>query len=529
MSASTKRKERQAAREAGVDKKLLAAQREAELKAKSRRRWTLGTVAVALLIAVILFLNSGFLYSNTTALTIGDENYSPAEFGYQYANQYYNLANQYGSYASFIGLDTSTGVAGLADQACSMLEEGGTWQDYFMEVTKTAMTQYKAIEDYAAAEGITLSEEELAQIDAEVNSIDEFAREQGYSNGDNFLAANYGEGVNKQLAREAAVQGLIVNKAAVGYTEALEYTAEELDAQYESYNGDKDYFDYAYYYVMSETVEDEEGNYAATEETKAAAKAKAEAVLAAYAALGNEESEDDEETAVKPEMSVEERLNAALAEAGIADASCISTTGQGQALGAYAEWMKAQTVAGEATVVENEAGSGYYVVAFIARNDNDYNLAQVRHILVKAAADETGAFTDEAKAEAKAKAEEILAQWEAGEATEESFAALANELSEDGGSNTNGGLYDTVQKGQMVEEFDAFCFAKHKSGDTGIVYGEVAGSYAGYHVMYYVGEGENCADYIARTELANADSQAWLEELVSGYEAIEKFWIKLAV
>lgn len=513
MSASTKRKERQAAREAGLDKKQLAAQREAELKAKSRTRWTLGGVAVALLIATILFLNSGFLYTNTTALTIGDESYSPAEFGYQYANQYYNLANQYGSYASFIGLDTSAGVAGLADQDCPMLEEGGSWKDYFMEVTKTAMTQYKAVEDYAAAQGITLSDEELAQIDAEVNSIDEFAREQGYSNGDNFLAANYGEGVNKKLAREAAVQGLIVNKAAVGYTEALEYSAEELDAKYESYNGDYDYFDYAYYYVMAETVEDEEGNYAATEETIAAAKAKAEAVLAAYAAS---EVED-----------VEERLNAAITEAGV-DASCISTTSAGQSLGAYKEWLMAQSVSGEATVVENEAGSGFYVVAYIGRNDNDYNLAQVRHILVKAVADESGVYTDEAKAEAKAKAEEILAQWKAGEATEESFAALANELSEDGGSNTNGGLYDTVQKGQMVEEFDEFCFARHKSGDTGIVYGEAAGSYAGYHVMYYVGKGENCRDYIARTDLANADSQAWLEELVSAYEPVEKFWIKLA-
>ena len=107
MSASTKRKERQAAREAGVDKKQLAAQREAELKAKSRTRWTLGGVAVVLLIAVILFLNSGFLYTRTTALTIGDDSYTPAEFSYQYANQYYNLVNQYGNYTSLIGLDTS--------------------------------------------------------------------------------------------------------------------------------------------------------------------------------------------------------------------------------------------------------------------------------------------------------------------------------------------------------------------------------------------------------------------------------------
>ena len=527
MSASTKRKERQAAREAGLDKKQQAAQREAELKAKTRVRWTLGTVGVVLLIAVILFLNSGYLYKNTTALTIGDESYSPAEFSYQYANQYYNLANQYGSYASLIGLDTSNGTAGLEDQDCPMLEEGGSWKDYFMDVTKIAMTQYKAVEDYAAAQGISLSEDEIAQVDAEIAQVDEFAKSQGYSNGNNFLAANYGEGVNTKIAREAAIQGLIVNKTAVGYTEALEYTAEELDEKYASFNGDYDRFDYAYYYVMAETVEDEEGNLAATEETTAAAQAKAEAILAAYAALGEVENEEDEAAEPKAELSVEERLNAALTEAGV-DAQCISTSGTGQSLGAYGDWLKAQTVTGEAGIVANDAGSGYYVVAYIGRDNNEYNLAQVRHILVKAVADETGAYTDEAKAEAKARAEEILDQWKAGEATEESFALLANELSEDGGSNTNGGLYDDVQKGQMVEEFDEFCFAGHKAGDTGIVYGEVAGNYAGYHVMYYVGEGENCADYIARTELENADSQAWLDELVSAYEATEKFWIKLA-
>ena len=46
MSASTERKNRQAAREAGTDKKMLALEKEAKEKAKSKRRWTIGTVAV---------------------------------------------------------------------------------------------------------------------------------------------------------------------------------------------------------------------------------------------------------------------------------------------------------------------------------------------------------------------------------------------------------------------------------------------------------------------------------------------------
>ena len=191
------------------------------------------------------------------------------------------------------------------------------------------------------------------------------------------------------------------------------------------------------------------------------------------------------------------------------------------------EWAMGSRKAGDATVAENSTADGYYVAVFISRNDNHYKLAQVRHILIKAEADENGEYTDEAKAAAKARAEEIYAEWKAGDATEESFAALAEEYSEDTGSNTNGGLYDSVRKGQMVEEFDAFCFGGHKSGDTAIVYGESAGSYAGYHIMYYVGEGQLCSESIAESDMRSADLEEWLDSLIADYEPVKSFWFKL--
>lgn len=126
MSASTEKKQRQAAREAGTDKKTLAEQEAAKKKAKSNRRWTLGTIGVILLIALILFLNSSFLYTHTTAISIGDASYSPAEVSYVYANRYYNWIQSYGSYASIFGLDTSTGIAGLKQQECPMYDDGRT-------------------------------------------------------------------------------------------------------------------------------------------------------------------------------------------------------------------------------------------------------------------------------------------------------------------------------------------------------------------------------------------------------------------
>ena len=72
----------------------------------------------------------------------------------------------------------------------------------------------------------------------------------------------------------------------------------------------------------------------------------------------------------------------------------------------------------------------------------------VRHILIQPEEDEDGNISDEAWTAAEEKAQEILAEWEAGDADEESFGELANTYSADGGSNTNGGLYEDVYPGQ---------------------------------------------------------------------------------
>ena len=130
--------------------------------------------------------------------------------------------------------------------------------------------------------------------------------------------------------------------------------------------------------------------------------------------------------------------------------------------------------------------------------------------------------TDEAKAAAKARAEEILAEFEAGEKTEESFAALAEQYSEDQGSNTNGGLYENIYQGQMVPEFNDFCFGGHKPGDTAIVYGE-SSSYAGYHVVYYVGEGPLYSSYIAKSALQSEAMSDWSDGLTNACEIAEGF------
>ena len=116
----------------------------------------------------------------------------------------------------------------------------------------------------------------------------------------------------------------------------------------------------------------------------------------------------------------------------------------------------------------------------------------VRHVLImpEGATNETirtETFSEEAWAASEKRAQELLDSWLAGDKTEDSFAVLANENTEDGNDSNmdgtpDGGLYTGVTKGQMVEEFEAWCFDEaRQTGDTGIVK-----TMFGYHIMYYV-------------------------------------------
>ena len=112
-------------------------------------------------------------------------------------------------------------------------------------------------------------------------------------------------------------------------------------------------------------------------------------------------------------------------------------------------------------------------------------------------------------AAAKAKIEEIEAEWLAGDKTEESFAALAEQYSEDEGSKANGGLYETIGKGDMVGDIDTFLFeAGRKVGDTAVLHGN-NGSYDGYHLVYFVGEGQLYGLAQAEAQMTNEAYTEW--------------------
>ena len=518
MSASTERKNRAAAREAGTDKKTIARQEAEKKAAKSRRRWTIGSILVAILLIVIILLNSGFLYKHTTALSVGERNYSPAELSYTYLTQYSNFLSQYGSYASLFGLDSSQGAASLKSQECPMLGEGKTWRDYFLENAENSLLQITALNQYAKANGITADADEIAELDAELASLDSTAKTYGFANANRFLAAQYGTGVNTRVVRSMMMENAVAAKALDVYSDSLAYDDSALEEHYASFEGERDYFDYAYYVVNAEVPSAEDSAEAAdsapTEQALLEARMTAEAIETAY-----QDGYDIED--------VTERFNAAIEAESDTGTATVRSRVSGGSLGDLGEWLRdSSRKNGDIGVVEASDGTGYNVAVFLSRDDNHYPTVAVRHILIRAEASEDGTYTGEAKQAALDRINEIKAEYEAGDQTEESFAALAEQYSEDAGSNTNGGFYEDIYRGQMVQEFNDFCFAPHKSGDIGVVYGE-SSSYAGYHLVYFVGEGEQYSNVIARNDLTDTAVNDFLSAQMEGLEPVLRYWAKL--
>ncbi len=366
MSASTERKNRQAARSEGTYRKDILAQEEAAKKKKQSIKWIIVGVALVIFFAIAIYINTGAMYRSLSALdvsstevTVGDitvpaveRSFSVAECNYVYNMQFVNFYNTYGSYASMFGLDVNSP---LDEQSCPMAPEDQkdnyTWDDYFRDATKSLLTQMAAFEAYAKANDITLDKSDLESVDKTVSAIEDAAKENNYRNASKFLAAQYGKGTNESVARGILELEALANKVQLAITGAQSYTADQLTEKYESVKDSYDKFTYSYYLVAVETEKNEDGTAAdPTDEAKAAAHATAEAILAGV--NGGSTLADAAKAAVEgAEIKEQSALAGSSVEADIA------------------EWVKsADRKAGDSAVVDGSSGS--YVVIFTARDNN---------------------------------------------------------------------------------------------------------------------------------------------------------------
>ncbi len=483
MGASQYKKKRVTERESGPSKSQAE-----ELRKKKRDRilYTVGGILLVLFIAVVAFVNSSLFTRGLAAVKVNDASYSVAQTRYAYQSAYNQFYETYQDYISFM-LDPSQP---LSEQDCSMPGyEGKTWDDYFKDAGVESLRQLTVLNAEAKAAGYELSEEDRSSIENNLATLGMYAQVYGYTT-DGYIALYYGEGNNETTVRQMLELSQLASSFGDSKRESYTYTDEALDDYYANVADDYSTFNYFYTFLAAD---DEDALDDAREDAEAIMDAAGESVEAFKAAVleqtGTEATEQDSSWSSLSDLK---------------------------------DWFTDPArVPGDMTTVETS--SGIRVYCFQSVEDNNYRLANVRHILIRAKdEDGDGVYSDEEKEAALTALKDIEAQWDG---TEEGFIALAEQYSEDPGSNTNGGLYENIVKGSMVEEFDDFCFAKHKSGDTDIVYGE-SDNYAGYHFVYYVGEGQLYSRYIAKNLMSNEDYQSWLDALMANYPAKRTFMFR---
>ena len=523
MSASKKKKLR-SENTAKLTERQIAEQKEAK-KIKLYSIIFAVVLVAMVVVAIVVGVNrsieaSGVHEKNTVAATVGEHQISNAELSYYYIDYVNNYANTYGSYLSLFGIDPSVAL----DKQVIDEETGETWADNFISEAASSVQAIYALADAAEAEGFTLPQEQQDQVDIMSNNLDSYASIYGYSNTDAFLKAQYGNGASKEGYMEYYQRNLLASAYQTNHQENLTYTDDQIreadnadPVKYSSYS-------FAQYHIpvskfLTGGTTDESGNTTYTAEEREAAIAAAKTAIAPL---------------TDSEINTVDALNEAIAameiNAGTEASSTVYTDQASTGINSYLSgWVTAENrEPGDVTCIEipgtvkDENGedletiTAFYVVLFTGKNDNEVELVNVRHILVSFEGDaqEDGTYSEEVKEAARASAEEILNEWKSGDATEDSFAALANEKSTDTGSNTNGGLYEDVYPGQMVTAFNDWCFdSARKSGDTGIVETNY-----GYHVIYYVGTtGQTYRDYQIVNELISSDMEAWSQELLESY------------
>ena len=500
MSASREKKNR-LGQPTSVDNPKTAREIQ-QRKEEKRSNVMYGTIAVLFVIVAVISIiwKSNVIPRTVTAVTIGDEKYTAAEVSFYFNNAYQNFIGQNYSYLSMLGLDTTKD---LKDQQFG----DQTWYDYFLDQAMTSMEQVQAMNDLAAQEGFAWTDELQAQLDSAMSSLSSTASMYGATD-KQYLASLYGSSMSMKIYEEQLQRSILADAYMQSYEDSLTYSDDQLT---ETYNADPNSYDKASYEAVwisgaADTTDADGNEVEVTDEMSEAAMAAAkEAADSMYASWQGGESLSD------------------LAD-GNEDATYSDTERGSYSDSVLGNWLfDSSRRSGDSAVLEDTDSSGYYVVSFRDRYQETAPVVNVRHILIQPesttlSSDDEGYDADvEAKdAAAKQKAEDLLAEWKAGDATEDSFIALVEEYSADTGSVPDGGLIaDVSPDSSLVESFRDWCLdSSRKVGDTGIVE-----SPYGYHIMYCSSFGEPYWKVLVRNTLAAQDFNDWYEGVLADYTA----------
>ncbi len=486
-------------------------------------------VVVALLVAYVGTgtVRKGFMHSTlqwTTAIPAvsvksddGDKiTVSVATFNYYFAMQYNNIRSmqstyeQYGLSLADNNLDVDLDKSLSSQTTTNDDGETVTWLEYlYEEALESIKNTYIYYNEAVKANGGTdpeITEEQQTELNDTINQYKETANGYGFTVSGYFVQA-FGKGVTEKVFRREATRSYI----AQNYQDQLkeqysntEYSDEDYDAYKTEHQSELE--------MVSLRIFE-----AANEDEAKAFYSELKADGSNFTDLCVKYSESDYDKAYYADANASTKLYAtrsSLQSGGYAITTETTDEESGESTNEGLDWIfSSDRSTGDTNQVST---SVVYMIAPVAIPDVE--TVNVRHILIAPETDDESTSAKDATTEqwaaALEKAQSILDQFNSGDGTEEDFAALATENSTDTGSSSNGGLYENVTPGQMVDTFNNWCFEDGRNtGDTAIVQTEY-----GYHIMYFVGQsGMPVWQYTAQQALASADSSTYADTLAEKY------------
>ena len=421
--------------------------REEEKRKEQQQRKIAKIVGVVVVIALVAFAASfpvrAYLATHEPYVTINGEDITKVEFDYNYNNVVTNYVNQNGTFLSYFGLDVTQ------DFSTQMYSDNLSWKDYFEEMTVENMKKTKGLKAEADASGYEYDASK--EVENFKTSVKNAAKNAGTST-KAYIKQAYGQYATINNISEYMAETARVNAYFEELSESMKASDEEIDAYYEENKADYDSVDY-YLATFSAEFPDED---ATDEEIDAAMNDAYELALAA---------EDN----LMEEGDLYTNVTQADADYEISD------------------WLFDESrTSGDTTVIDDADNNMYYAVQFVSRYRNETLTANVRVVVPE-----------------NIDGQALLDEWNAGEATEDSFAELCDKY---GGSNAaKGGLIEGVAKSSVSDELAEWIFADDRAaGDTGVISTE-----SGYtYVIYYVGQGDpEWKSDIANTLLSEAQTE----------------------
>ena len=486
---------------------------------------TITVIVIVLFFIAALFINSKFMRRQVTAVEANGMKFSASEYQFFYVSaisEYTNyINNTFGDSGSAMLPDASKPF----DTQTNPMT-GQTWADYYYETAISSIQLFSGAYQEAMAAGFTVSDEDYAKIDSEIDMLSEQVSMYYGMTFAEFISSQFGasSGVTEDLYRELSKKQYLADRYSQSVNDARSYTEAQLEGHYAEHRDEYDIFKYRYFTVRSESLDrdtfDTDEEYEAAD---AAAIEAARALAASYVTSISNEQDFIEKAREYNETTYEK------------DTSTLNHTAGKDLTTTFADWAKDPSrtlgdLCAEPTNTDESSNRAFYVVFFVDRLNNKYPTVNIQLMLLSGQdisrddyTDDEGVlneFTynaelDSSNSALEIKAKALFAEWEENGGTLDYLTEYyaANTSTTYGGldeysATISGSLYSNIYYSYTPDDAaDAWMHdPARKEGDITVVEGTNNGT---WFLMYFVGQDMDYCDYLADTALRTEDMNIW--------------------